>query len=109
MLFATSCQIYADEGEWLQKFYDSRGVCVSSATVKNIRSDDSSLYVELAVDPEYLSRIKRGGDIIVRDWLALHCPLPLIAYRQHIGDLDVVVQGADALSLSCKQFELSRN
>lgn len=108
LLMLGSCSVFADEGKWLQQYYDSRGVCVTSATVGQITRNESSLFVRLEVDPEYLARIQRGGEQIVRDWLALHCPLPLVAFHNFIGDLDVTVVGSESLMLSCKSFESSR-
>lgn len=98
--------IHANEtAQWLQGFYDSRGICVSSTRVGEITETDSVLTVHLEVENDYVQSLHRGGgDRLVQDWLALHCPMPLEAYDGVLEGKDIVVVADGNLELSCRGF-----
>ncbi len=106
-LFTGNC-LADDAADWLTHFYDSRGVCVSSASITDILVQDETIIVQLESDKEYLGRVKKGGHRILQDWLALHCPLPTIAYAKTLKGKDVIVKVDGVDALSCSAFEKSR-
>lgn len=108
LLTLVSITVHADPADWLQVYYDKRGICVSNASVKEISTNSSTLFVHLDVEEKYIGRLLNGGPQIVQDWLALHCPLPMVAYSKNIGDQDVVIMGSKDLTLSCRYFENNR-
>lgn len=96
----------ADDGiTWLENFYNDRSICVSNTSVAEIKSSDTELTVFIEAENDYIQRLQRGGgERLVYDWLALHCPLPLEAYGAALNDKDVVVVGGDSYELSCRQL-----
>lgn len=98
--------IAEDAAKWLETFYSNRGVCITSANVSEIEVAASTLTVHLETENNYVERLHTGGgEQLVQDWLALHCPLPLVAYSNALGGKDVVVQWKGRYSLSCREFE----
>ena len=114
--YVTGCLLWTWAGEstaddavgWLTRFYDNRGICISSNTTPEVTAKDTVLQVQLTAEDGYAQRVIKGGDNIVRDWLALHCPLPMIAYSTKLQGKDVIIKFAEQTPLSCMAFEKSR-
>ena len=90
---------------WLEHFYNDRNICVSNTSVAAIEPSDASLTVFIEAENDYIQRLQLGGgERLVYDWLAVHCPLPLEAYGAVLKGRDVVVVAGGTYELSCKQL-----
>ncbi len=109
MLIATETSWAGNAAVWLKEYYDNRGVCASNTTVSDIVVRNKAITVLLESEKTYIKRVKKGGAQIAQDWLALHCPLPMVAYGKILKGRDVVILVAGMDSLSCAAFEENRN